>query len=82
MDYITLSNGVKIPQLGYGVYQVTKKECVLEQADMKVSSLYIAQVKQKYGSFAMIISYNIGCTEKSQRKISETFLLLHQHLNV
>ncbi len=27
MDYITLSNGVKMPQLGYGVYQVTKEEC-------------------------------------------------------
>ena len=23
MDYITLSNGVKMPQLGYGVFQVT-----------------------------------------------------------
>ena len=27
MEYITLSNGVKMPQLGYGVYQVTKEEC-------------------------------------------------------
>lgn len=27
MDYITLSNGLKMPQLGYGVYQVTKEEC-------------------------------------------------------
>ena len=27
MNYITLSNGVKMPQLGYGVYQVTKEEC-------------------------------------------------------
>lgn len=27
MQYITLSNGVKMPQLGYGVYQVTKDEC-------------------------------------------------------
>lgn len=27
MNYITLANGVKIPQLGYGVYQVTKEEC-------------------------------------------------------
>lgn len=27
MNYITLSNGVKMPQLGYGVYQVTKAEC-------------------------------------------------------
>lgn len=27
MDYVTLANGVKMPQLGYGVYQVTKEEC-------------------------------------------------------
>lgn len=27
MEYKTLSNGVKMPQLGYGVYQVTKEEC-------------------------------------------------------
>lgn len=27
MQYVTLSNGVKMPQLGYGVYQVNKEEC-------------------------------------------------------
>ena len=27
MQYVTLSNGIKMPQLGYGVYQVTKEEC-------------------------------------------------------
>ncbi len=27
MMYVVLSNGVKMPQLGYGVYQVTKDEC-------------------------------------------------------
>lgn len=27
MEYITLSNGVKMPILGYGVYQITKDEC-------------------------------------------------------
>ncbi len=27
MEYISLSNGVKMPVLGYGVYQVTKDEC-------------------------------------------------------
>lgn len=27
MNYVTLSNGVRMPQLGYGVYQVTKDEC-------------------------------------------------------
>ena len=27
MEYVTLANGVKMPILGYGVYQVTKDEC-------------------------------------------------------
>lgn len=27
MKQVTLSNGVKMPQLGYGVYQVSKEEC-------------------------------------------------------
>lgn len=27
MEYITLNNGVKMPQLGYGVYQVSNEEC-------------------------------------------------------
>ena len=27
MQYVKLSNGVEMPMLGYGVYQVTKDEC-------------------------------------------------------
>lgn len=27
MEYVTLSNSVRMPQLGYGVYQVSKDEC-------------------------------------------------------
>ena len=27
MNYVTLTNGVKMPQLGYGVYQVNPAEC-------------------------------------------------------
>jgi 2,5-diketo-D-gluconate reductase A len=27
MEYVTLANGVKMPILGYGVYQVTQEEC-------------------------------------------------------
>ena len=27
MEYVTLNNGVKMPKLGYGVYQVTPEEC-------------------------------------------------------
>lgn len=27
MNYVTLSNGIKMPQLGCGVYQVSREEC-------------------------------------------------------
>lgn len=27
MEYIKLSNGVEMPQIGYGVYQVDPSEC-------------------------------------------------------
>ncbi len=27
MEYVTLNNGIKMPVLGYGVYQVTNEEC-------------------------------------------------------
>lgn len=46
MDYVTLANGVKMPQLGYGVYQVTKEECercVLDALDVGYRAIDIAQ---------------------------------------
>lgn len=46
MEYITLSNGVKMPQLGYGVYQVTKDECercVLDALEAGYRSIDTAQ---------------------------------------
>lgn len=46
MDYVTLSNGVKMPQLGYGVYQVTKDECercVLDALSVGYRSIDTAQ---------------------------------------
>ena len=27
MEYVTLSNGVKMPKLGFGVFQIPKEEC-------------------------------------------------------
>ena len=27
MEYVTLNNGVRMPKLGYGVYQVSPEEC-------------------------------------------------------
>ncbi len=46
MDYVTLSNGVKMPILGYGVYQVTKDECercVSEALEVGYRSIDTAQ---------------------------------------
>ncbi len=46
MNYITLSNGVKMPQLGYGVYQVSKDECercVLDALKVGYRSIDTAQ---------------------------------------
>lgn len=46
MEYVTLSNGVKMPMLGYGVYQVTQEECercVLDALKVGYRSLDTAQ---------------------------------------
>lgn len=46
MEYVTLANGVKMPILGYGVYQVTKDECeqcVLDALEAGYRSLDTAQ---------------------------------------
>lgn len=46
MDFVTLSNGVKMPQLGYGVYQVSEEECercVLDALDVGYRMIDTAQ---------------------------------------
>ena len=46
MEYVTLSNGVQMPQLGYGVFQVTQDECercVLDALKVGYRSLDTAQ---------------------------------------
>ena len=46
MEFVTLSNGVKMPILGYGVYQVTKEECercILDALEVGYRSLDTAQ---------------------------------------
>lgn len=46
MNYITLNNGVKMPQLGYGVYQTPPEEtekCVLEAIETGYRSIDTAQ---------------------------------------
>jgi diketogulonate reductase-like aldo/keto reductase len=46
MDYVTLNNGIKMPQLGYGVYQVAPEEaerCVLDAISVGYRSIDTAQ---------------------------------------
>lgn len=46
MEFVTLSNGVKMPILGYGVYQVTREECercVLDALEVGYRSIDTAQ---------------------------------------
>ncbi len=46
MDYVTLSNGVRMPRLGYGVYQVTPEEaarCVRDAIAVGYRSIDTAQ---------------------------------------
>lgn len=46
MEYVTLRNGVKMPILGYGVYQVTKEDCeqcVLDALEAGYRSIDTAQ---------------------------------------
>ncbi len=46
MDYVTLNNGVKMPKLGYGVYQTPPEEterCVLDAIRMGYRSIDTAQ---------------------------------------
>ncbi len=46
MEYVTLNNGIKMPMLGYGVYQVSSDECercVLDAIDVGYRSVDTAQ---------------------------------------
>ena len=46
MEYVTLRNGVQMPILGYGVYQIDNeatKRCVLDAIDVGYRSIDTAQ---------------------------------------
>ncbi len=48
MQHVTLYNGVKMPQLGYGVYQVTKAECERCVSDAIKSGYRLIDTAQSY----------------------------------
>ena len=48
MEYVTLSNGVKMPVLGYGVYQVSPEECERCVADALSVGYRLIDTAQAY----------------------------------
>lgn len=54
MTYITLSNGVKMPQLGYGVYLVTQEECERCVSDALAAGYRHIDTAQSYFNEAQV----------------------------
>lgn len=48
MQYVTLNNGVRMPQLGYGVYQVDPAECERCVADAIAAGYRLIDTAQAY----------------------------------
>lgn len=50
MEYVTLNNGIKMPILGYGVYQVTGEECERSVLDALSVGYRAIDTAQSYGN--------------------------------
>lgn len=59
MEYITLNNGIKMPKLGYGVYQTPPedtKRCVLDAIEVGYRSIDTAQAYNNMSMCAVCLS--------------------------
>lgn len=50
MEYVTLNNGIKMPILGYGVYQVSGEECERCVLDTISAGYRSIDTAQSYGN--------------------------------
>jgi len=48
MEYVTLNNGVKMPMLGFGVYQVAKEDCEMAVLEAIRSGYRLIDTAQSY----------------------------------
>ncbi|MCM1183050.1 MAG: hypothetical protein NC337_06735 [Roseburia sp.] len=46
MEYVTLNNGVKMPVLGYGVYQISKQEENFNVFDFALNEKEMAEIQR------------------------------------
>lgn len=70
MEFVTLSNGVKMPILGYGVYQVSKEECERCVLDALKAGYRLIDTAQSYFNEEEVGS----AIEKSDVARNEIFL--------
>ena len=61
MDYVTLNNGVQMPQLGYGVYQVKNEECERCVLDAISVGYRAIDTAQSYGNEDAVGSAIVKC---------------------
>ena len=52
MEYVTLNNGIKMPKLGYGVYQLSNEECERCVLDAISAGYRSIDTAQSYGNEA------------------------------
>ena len=51
MEYITLNNGIKMPAVGFGVFQITdKEECIKTVLDAIDVGYRLIDTAQSYGN--------------------------------
>lgn len=50
MEYVTLNNGIKMPVLGYGVFQITGEECERSVSDAIGAGYRLIDTAQSYGN--------------------------------
>ena len=57
MEYATLNNGVKMPKLGFGVFQITKEDCercvldAIKVAHRQVDYLDLVLLHQPFSNY-------------------------------
>lgn len=67
MEYVTLNNGIKMPKLGYGVYQTPPEEtcrCVLDAIEVGYRSIDTAQAYYNEAGVGQALKES-GCPGRS-----------------
>lgn len=67
MEYVTLNNGIKMPKLGYGVYQTPPedtKRCVLDAIDVGYAASILHRLTATKRAWALLWK-SAACPVKS-----------------